>query len=99
MLRVQHPGAVGPRRVLRREGRGGDRELDPAEDPPEDQLAQHEVSSYYGDHGIQRENTCQLNDVKMTRRGLLHKGLTSAGYNENLEAFIKKQPKIDYASV
>ena len=42
--------------------------------------------------------------MKMTRLGLLHKGLTSADqaerlYNKNLKALIKKQPNLGYADV
>ena len=36
------------------------------------------IGSIHGDRSIPIDSTCQLRDVKMTRRRLLHKGLTSA---------------------
>ena len=35
----------------------------------------------------------------MTRHGLLRKGLTSADYNTNFNALIKKRPNLGYADV
>ena len=50
------------------------------------------------------ERACELHGVKMTRHGLLHKGLTSADnaepkYAQNFEALIMKQPNLGYADV
>ena len=62
----------------------------------------HDVK--HRDPSIHIERACQLHDVKMSRHGLLHKGLTSADLAECLfkkifEALINKQPNLGYADV
>ena len=56
------------------------------------------------DLSVHTSSACQLHDVKMTRRGLLHQGVTSLDkderlYSKNFEALIKKQPNLRYADV
>ena len=63
-----------------------------------------ELGGNHRDRIIHIESACQLHGVKMTRHGLLHKGLTSADKTEHsyikiFEALIKKQPNIGYADV
>ena len=60
--------------------------------------------SIHRDHSIHIERTCQLHDMKMTRHGLLHRGLTSADQaeclnNKKIRAVIKKQPNLGYDDV